>query len=99
MTPAAESKTMTKTKTPLETSGLPKNKAVMMTVQRITVVTSRRKKIFALEGVGAATAASGIHNKITEALAGGQLRIPPGEDQNSSMDGLPWYQAIIFKTR
>jgi hypothetical protein len=41
----------------------------MMTVQRITVVISRRKKIFALEGVGAAAAALDIRQKIAEADA------------------------------
>jgi len=51
--------------------------AVRITVQRITVVINRRRKIFAFEGVGAAATASDIRGKISGAsgLANSQLPV------------------------
>ncbi len=54
---------MSSRKTPLEINSLRENIAARITVQRITVVINRRRKIFAFEGVG--TAASDIRSKLT----------------------------------
>ncbi len=54
---------MSSKKTPLEINSLRENIAARITVQRITVVISRRRKIFAFEGVGTAT--SDIRSKLT----------------------------------
>jgi hypothetical protein len=66
--------------TPSETSELLENKAVRITVQRITEVINRRRKTRAFEGGGTAAAVSDICGKITgvEAVANSQLR--PGFD-------------------
>ena len=47
---------MRRMQTPSEISTLPENNATRITVQRITVEISRRKKTCAFEGVGAAAA-------------------------------------------
>ena len=61
------------TKTLSETRSLLKNRAAMMTVQRITVVISRRKKICALEGAWLGTAPLDIRGRVTETAAKEQL--------------------------
>jgi hypothetical protein len=63
-------------KTPLATNWCLENRAVMTTVQRITVVINRRKKTFAFEGVWVAAATSDIRAKIagTVAVANSHLR-------------------------
>lgn len=60
------------TKTPSEMTGLLKNKAAIMTVQRITVVISRRKKVLALEGVWLGVAPLDIRGSVAETAAVGQ---------------------------
>jgi hypothetical protein len=72
-------------KTPPETIALLESRATRITVQRITVVISRRKKTFAFEGVWAGAAASGISRKLTgpAAVANSQL---PGEIFNYFLD-------------
>jgi hypothetical protein len=50
--------------TPSETSELLENKAAMITVQRITVVISRRRKTCAREGDGTGAVVSDIRAKI-----------------------------------
>jgi hypothetical protein len=78
---------MMRRNTPSETSELPENKAARITVQRITEVISRRRKIAAFEGVWAGAAASDIRAKIAgaEPIANSQLALwqteggqPPG---------------------
>lgn len=83
MIPAEESSTMIKIKTPSETIALPENSATMMTVQRITVVISRRKKILAFEGVEAAGAASDIRKKIADQVARGQFECGSNRPEDS----------------
>jgi hypothetical protein len=63
--------------TPSETSELLENKAAMITVQRITEVINRRRKIAAFEGVWAGAAASDISRKLAgvAALANSQFAV------------------------
>jgi hypothetical protein len=50
--------------------------AARITVQRITVVINRRRKIFAFEGVWASTTASDIRGKITGAAGIANSQLP-----------------------
>jgi hypothetical protein len=63
--------------TPSETSELLENKDAMITVQRITEVINRRRKIFAFEGVWAGAATSDIHGKIAEVCPVANSQLTP----------------------
>jgi hypothetical protein len=56
---------MMRMKTPSEISRLLENKAARITVQRITVVISRRRNTRAFEGVWATTAVSDISKRLS----------------------------------
>src|SRR5277367_3282076 len=62
--------------TPSEISALPENNAARITVQRITVETSRRKNTCAFEGVGAVAAASDIRAKLAGVMAVANSQLP-----------------------
>ena len=64
-----------RTNTPVEINALPENKAVIITVQRITEVINRRRKTRPFEGDEAAAAVSDIRAKIAGAgwIANSQL--------------------------
>jgi hypothetical protein len=67
---------MMRRNTPSETSELVENKAAMITVQRITEVINRRRRIFAFEGVWAGATASDILVKIAGAAAIANSQLP-----------------------
>src|ERR1035438_9204483 len=73
--------------------------AVRITVQRITVVINRRRKIFAFEGVGAAATASDIRGKITGAGAVANSQLPPIEVSFARCGGSQWLIHQQFKAK